>query len=251
MKLRIVSILGFILLLAALLMATIPAKQVLYRINFPPGLGLYEVSGTIWEGRAASALVHNQTLNNVTWDLSFWGLLTGQAQLDIKTNKRNPVALNGSIRLGLLSRQLDVYALEARLPAEVIFAQAQLPVPVIGAGTVDITINSGSFDLTQSIPSCVDLNAQGAWKNAGVLATNGMVDLGQFDAVVSCTNEQYRIAVEEPNGLGLSFIATGNHPQNLSVNGKFKLPDSLPRDMQRVGEFLGQPDATGYTSFTW
>lgn len=251
MKLRILSIFGFLAVFAVLLIATMPAKQVIYRINFPSDMGLYEVSGTIWEGRAASALVHNQILNNVTWDLSFWRLLTGQAHLTITTNKRNPVGLNGTVTLGLVSRQLEIYELAVRLPAEVIFAQIPLPVPVIGKGTVTIDIDSGSFDLTQPIPICLDLDAQGAWNNAGVLASNGMVNLDQFDATVKCTNEQYRVVVNEPNGLGLSFVATGNNPQNLSVNGKFKLPASLPEDMQRVGEFLGQPDATGYTNFTW
>lgn len=251
MKLRILPILGFIGLLITLLIVTVPAKQVIYRIDFPPDLGVYEVSGTIWKGTAASALVHNQTLNNVSWNLSFWPLLTGQVHLEITSNKRNSVAVNGSVNLGLISQQLIFDDVKIQLPAELIFTQAPLPVPVIGAGTVNIRINSGRFDLTQAMPTCLDLDAQGIWNNAGVLATNGMVDLGQFDAQMTCSNEQYRISVEEPNGLGLSFIATGNNPQNLSVNGQFKLPDSLPEDMQRVGQFLGQPDATGYSQFTW
>ncbi|HCF79689.1 MAG TPA: general secretion pathway protein GspN, partial [Glaciecola sp.] len=31
----------------------------------------------------------------------------------------------------------------------------------------------------------------------------------------------------------------------------FKLPPELPEEMQRVAEFLGQPDAQGYTPLKW
>ena len=47
MKLRILSIFGFLAVLAVLLIGTMPAKQVIYRINFPSDMGLYEVAHRI------------------------------------------------------------------------------------------------------------------------------------------------------------------------------------------------------------
>jgi general secretion pathway protein N len=251
MKSRIFIVLSALLLLIVLIIAKLPAKHVIYRINFPNGMGLYEVSGTIWQGSAASALVHRQTLNNVTWDISVWALLSATVSAEIHTNQRASTHLNGTVEYGLLSKTLDMQQLKATLPAEVIFAQAALPVPVIGAGKISITLIDARFDVSQSMPVCEQLAGAGSWQNAGVLVSTGMVDLGEFNAQLRCVDSLYNIEVKEPNKLGLSFIATGANPQQLRINGRFKLPPELPEEMQRVGEFLGQPDAQGYTPLKW
>lgn len=251
MKAKLLAVLGACLLLLVLIIAKLPAQQVVYRINFPNGMGLYEVSGSIWHGRAASAMVHGQTLNNVTWDISVWALLTGSVSAEVHTNKRSSTHLNGYVAFDIFANQLTLQDLTANLPAEVIFAQATLPVPIIGAGQIRINISDASFDVNQTMPVCLRLTGIGKWQNAGVLVTTGMVDLGEFTAALSCSDATYTVAVKEPNKLGLSFIATGSNPQQLRINGRFKLPPELPEDMQRVGEFLGQPDAQGYTPLKW
>lgn len=251
MKSRIFIVLSALLLLIVVIIAKLPAKQVVYRINFPNGMGLYEVSGTIWQGKAATALVHGQTLNNVTWDISVWALLTANVSAEIHTNQRASSHINGTLAYGLISNTLSMHNLKAVLPAEVIFAQAALPVPVIGAGSIGITLQDARFDVSQSIPVCEQLTGKGNWQNAGVLVSTGMVDLGEFTAQISCADSLYNMEVKEPNKLGLSFIATGANPQQLQVNGRFKLPPELPEEMQRVAAFLGQPDAQGYTPLKW
>jgi len=251
MKSRIFIVLSALLLLIILVIAKLPAKHVVYRVNFPTGIGLYEVSGTIWQGSAASALVHGQTLNNVTWDISIWALLTGTISAEVHTNQRTNTHVNGTVAYALFSKILSVHEINATLPAEVIFAQAALPVPVIGAGQIGIKLSDASFDVSQPVPICEHLNGSGSWQNAGVLVSTGMVDLGTFNAQLRCIDSVYNIEVKEPNKLGLSFIATGNNPQQLRINGRFKLPPELPEEMQRVAEFLGQPDAQGYTPLKW
>ncbi|HCF79372.1 MAG TPA: hypothetical protein DER52_06800, partial [Glaciecola sp.] len=224
MKSRIFIVLSALLLLIILVIAKLPAKHVVYSVNFPTGIGLYEVSGTIWQGSAASALVHGQTLNNVTWDISVWALLTGTISAEVHTNQRTNTQVNGTVAYALFSKILSVHEINATLPAEVIFAQAALPVPVIGAGQIGIKLSDASFDVSQPVPICEHLNGSGSWQNAGVLVSTGMVDLGTFNAQLRCIDSVYNIEVKEPNKLGLSFIATGNNPQQLRINGRFKLP---------------------------
>lgn len=251
MKSRIFIVLSALLLLIVLIIAKLPAKHVVYRIHFPAGMGVYEVSGTIWQGSAASALVHGQTLNNVTWDISIWSLLSATVNAQIHTDQSASTHINGTVTFGLWSKILSMHQLQATLPAEVIFAQAALPVPVIGAGEITISLMDARFDVSQPMPVCEQLTGVGSWHNAGVLVSTGMVDLGEFNAQIDCVDALYNIVVKEPNKLGLSFIAKGPNPQQLRINGRFKLPPELPEEMQRVGEFLGQPDAQGYTPLKW
>lgn len=251
MKSRLLYSLATLLLLTVILIATLPAKHVIYRINFPHNMGLYDVSGTIWQGQAVRAVIQGQVLNQFNWDISAWHLLTATISADVSSSNRAATHINGTFNYHLLSQTLDLNNMRIALPAEVLFAHAALPVPIIGAGSIVIDVPTGSFDIAQPMPVCESLTGKGFWRQAGVLVSTGMVDLGEFTAGINCQNQQYNLTINEPNALGLSALAQGSTPQNLSISGQFKLPTSLPQDMQRVGQFLGQPGADGYTSFTW
>lgn len=234
------------------IIVTVPAKHVLYRLDLP--LNLTNVNGTIWNGKASTLQLQQYTINNVAWRINAWSLLTGQLTVSLNAGiarDRSSIYAKGNAGVNLFNQHLIADKLTLRFPAEKLLENVNLPVKVLAKGVVETTLDSAELKFTQTSVGCAVLNGAGQWRQAAVLTPSGEVDLGLFEGVLGCNESQLTLTVAEPNGLGLSFIAQGQNPQNLTVNGKFKLPPELPNEMQQVARFFGEPDNTGYVAFNW
>lgn len=251
MKKTLLYILLSVVVLSGFIVATVPAKHILYRVNLPPTIQLYDVTGTLWSGQAGLVTAQGQPLENVRWDLSAISLLFGTAEIDILVgNQRisDAIYVDGQIQYGLWSQATEIRNTVVKIPAETMLASANLPIPVLAKGHFNINLSSAQFVGAPKF-TCANLDASGKWQNAGVLGQSGLIELGEFLADVDCDNNRYTLRVTEPNELGLSFTASGTNIAQLSVTGKFKLPTDAPQDLVQVAQFFGPANSSGYTSF--
>lgn len=240
-----------IFVFCGLLVATLPAKHIIYRINMPPKVALYDVTGTLWSGQAGLVTIQDQVLENVRWDLSALNLLLGSAEIDILAGKQrstDAIYIKGKVYYDLFAQTTEIANTVVKIPAETMLASANLPIPVLAKGQFNINVSTAVFGAAPRF-ACTNLQASGKWQNAGVLGQSGLIELGEFLAAVDCVDNRYTLRVTEPNELGLSFTASGTNLAQLSVTGKFKLPVDASQDLIQVAQFFGQANSSGYTSF--
>lgn len=233
-----------LLLYLALLIAKLPAIQVLGRMPLE-GINLQGVQGTIWQGTAHSLGVQGWRVNQLTWQLEFWPLLLGDIAVTLDAGnprEADEIAVNGPIRLKMTDpSQIHVHDLQLFMPAKQLLAQLPLPVPVTASGRLRVDIKQ--LDYQQS---CQQLSATGHWLNASVDLPSGSTDLGRFDAQGECQNGNLQLTISEPNAFGLNATATLSQQGNFAIEGRFKPAPNLPDEIKQGAQFFGQPDAQGY-----
>ena len=243
-------LLAGIFLYLCLLVAYLPASQVVSRIDLPGNIKVGNVQGTLWQGEVDRVVVNNIPINQLSWDVSPWALLTGQLSVELDAgNMRDAasIAFNGPLSMSLF----DFQALSAEefllyLPVDRVLSEVQLPLPVNAGGRFRVNIETLSY----SAQGCAQMMAYGDWLNARVAGTQGPIELGTFSAQILCQNEQIVINVEEPNAFGLSMQASARQDfSELKVKGQFKPDPSLPQEVHEAALFFGRPDANGYTQF--
>ena len=231
------------------LLAYLPANQVLGRMALPQNVSVSGVSGTIWNGSAKEVIVSGLPIKRLEWSLNPVALILGSASADVKAGNvrnKNDIAFSGPISINLFDQQqIKAEDFTLYVPASYAVANVALPFPVEVGGRFKVQLSE--LALT---PICDALEGNGDWLNAQVSGTQGMIDLGNYEATLSCVGEQIGITVKEPNLLGLSMTATIN-PQsnNVGVNGQFKVAPSLPEEVQIASQIFGQPNSQGYTEF--
>ncbi len=245
LSLIIVSIVFFIFFLVAYL----PAKQVIGRVDMPPNVSIEGVSGTIWDGRAHQVVAQGMPVKDVRWELSVWSLLVGRVHADIVAgNMRDPeaIAFKGPLNINLFNLQhVSAEDVSLYFPVDRVLAEVQLPLPVNAGGRFRVVVDELRF-----APHCEQLQASGDWLNATVSGTQGPIDFGEYTAKLTCEGKGVSVKVDEPNKLGLSLHAILNDNFELvRVEGQFKPDPSLPDEVSQAARLFGQPEADGYTRF--
>ncbi|GAB2687939.1 type II secretion system protein N [Aliiglaciecola sp. 3_MG-2023] len=241
------SLLG-ILAYLVLLIIKLPASQVIYRVNQSNDLSIEGVRGTIWNASASRISANNLTIEDVSWQVSFWDLLVGQLTLDIDggdIRANDKVSIKGLVSLDLFdpnhvqSSNLAVY-----LPADMAIAQVPLPIPVNAGGRFKVAITNLDY-----AGKCVDLSGNGQWLNArleGLVGLNEPLSLGNFTADLSCIEDDILVKITPPNVFNLT--ADARIPKNFKVklNGQFKPENTLPKQVRDAAQFFGRPDKQGF-----
>lgn len=249
MKSRILWVVGGVLAFLVFLIAYMPAKQVIHRITLPAGMSVSGVSGTIWEGQAQQAIINNMPVNSVSWEVHPLALLMGRVSADVEggnLREADSVSFKGDVSVSLFSlSHVSSDAFLLFLPTDRVLAEVALPLPVNAGGRFRVRIEAFDFG-----PKCVALQGFGEWLNATVEGTRGPIDFGNYTAVLRCEGDNIGVKVDEPNLLGLSLDAVLD-PQStdVTVEGQFKIDDSLPDEVRQASQLFGQPDADGYTRF--
>lgn len=227
------------------LVYTLPAAHVMGRIDLGSEINLSEVSGTIWQGNASAISVNGLVVDDVDWQLSFLPLLLGKAALDIDAgNSREPddISFKGPVKVNLLDlNQISTGQINLFLPSALVISQMPLPLPVNAGGRFRVQIEELEFN-----QGCQTLTGSGQWLKAELLGMGDPLELGNFDADLSCIEGDTRIQVKEPNLFGLS--ADARVPANLAfaVTGRFKPDPSLPKQVHDAAMFFDGPDSDGY-----
>lgn len=238
------SLLG-LLVYGVFLIAKLPASHVIHRINNSKDVFVSDVQGTIWNGSASMIVVNNIAVENVSWTTSFWALLAGNATVDIKGGNlraSDKVSLQGPITINLFDQtHIQASDFTAYVPANMVIAQVSLPITVDAGGRFKILINELDMHNT-----CIALDAKGQWLNAGIEGLGQPLSLGNFDATLSCIEDDILVKILPPNIFNLT--ADARVPMNLkaSINGRFKPDESLPSQVKDTAKFFGRPDAQGF-----
>lgn len=226
------------------LVVKLPATQVLAKLPLPPELRLEGVSGTIWSGQAQTVTYQGVPIDNVQWSLSFLPLLLGEVSADVKggnLRKIDQVSINGHINAS--ETQIQAESLNVYIPADLIMLMLPLPIPIQAEGRFKVVLAELDYDL---ITGCQTVDGKGQWLNAKVAGVNKLIDLGSFDATLSCENNQTLVKVKEPNSFGLTAQVNIPADMTFKVNGRFKPSDNLPKEVHQAALFFGNKSSDGY-----
>lgn len=250
MKSSIKWIVAGILAYLFFLIFRLPANQLVGRLTLPDTISVSGISGTIWSGSAEFISINGMAVSNLKWETGALPLLLGNLSLDIKAgNSRasDEISFSGPVSMSLLSNQhFSASDFRMFLPSGLVISQLPLPIPVNAGGRFRIDIDE--LDYQQQ---CTSLTGTGQWLNANVVGLGDAIQLGNFNADLSCIDGDTLIKVKEPNMFGLSADARVPANMNISVTGRFKPDPSLPKQVHDAALFFGQAGADGYYPITF
>lgn len=230
------------------LIAKLPASLVVGMVNLPQNIAVGGVQGSIWNGSATTVVANNIAVENVKWEISFLRLFTGRIALDLKAGNARiggKVSFTGPVSISLFD-QTDIQASDFTLylPANMVIAQVPLPVPVNANGRFKVQIEELDYP-----GQCAELIGKGQWLNAGLDGLAQPLMLGNFDADLSCVENDTLVAIKEPNSFGLTANAIITSSFGISVKGQFKPSEQIPTQVKNViRDFYPPANAQGYYS---
>lgn len=228
-----------------LLVAYLPAAQVIALVTLPKHVKVQGVSGTLWQGKAQVIQYQGINLEQVKWQTAFLPLLWAETHVHLEAgNSRESQSLSVDTQLQLSlvdTKAFEAYQLQAYVPANILASRLPLPMPVQAGGRVKVDIQELVY-----AQGCQQLDGQVNWLNAQVNLPQQAVDLGQFKADVKCQNQGLLLTIQEPNKLGLDITATLSPQGPFSAQGRFKLDDDLPAAFHQGAAIFGRPDNQGY-----
>jgi general secretion pathway protein N len=226
------------------LIVKLPAVQVLPRTELYSNISTVGVSGTLWNGHASRLQVNGIAVNDVNWSLSFFPLLLGQINLDIKAGKIRDVeqiSINGNVQLSFSGLEIQAEDLLAYIPTDLVISLLPLPIPIQADGRFKVQLDEIAYEA-----GCQTFKGSGQWLNASYTGTTGVIDLGSFNADLSCDNGSIVADVKQPNRFGLTAKTTIPANMRFKVEGRFKPEANLPKEVHQAAQFFGKADPEGY-----
>ncbi|MGX9461406.1 type II secretion system protein N [Shewanella sp. A14] len=224
------------------LLIYLPANWLVSIAPLPNNVAISGAEGTLWQGKAALITVNQRQVEQVSWQLSPWGLLTGKANIDINVgNRATPVNGKGSISWSLSG--VSAKNIRIDLPDSFLLEGARLPFNTHIDGDVSLMLEV----LKQGQPWCEQLNGKLFLNNTNVKNQYGVYPLGNIALGLSCLDGQLQIATDETqNALGLTGTAILGESNLVKVSAKIKPTDDQPKDLRESLSFLGRQDSQGY-----
>lgn len=212
--------------------------------NTQNSLMFENVEGTLFTGMAKSVSYEGLRLNNVNWETSPFSLLLLTANLDItggEIRKTEQIYLDGNIRMSLLNPQ-KFTASKARIimPAKPLLAQVELPVTVVASGRFRMDIESMDYN-----NGCEQLSGKGSWIQAAMNINGKSLDLGGFNAVLSCETPALAMQISPDNGIELDAKIVFDPNGRYSAKGQFMIPDNFPNEVKQGAVFFGEAIGQG------
>lgn len=246
MRFRQYLVLGVLVYLLVVL-AHLPAASVLPRVLVgAPGVEFGGLSGSIWDGQAASLRVRGAELPALSWRLGFWSLLRGRAVLDFELGTAGaPLSAQGRLALGL-GRRMELTGVDLRLPAGRVGPHLQLPGFELGG--------EFSLHLDRLVTDQLKLEALAGvltWQQAEIKSPYGQARLGSQAVHLAGTPEGGIQGVlselEGPMDLRGEFHwqPAGAYLSEGSVR------EQLPPELARFFQFVGRPDGQGRIRFRY
>jgi len=224
------------------LVVKLPAIHVLSKIPLAQGVNVSGISGSIWHGHAQKAQINGLPINDLNWSLAFFPLLFGEISVDIKAgNIRNveQISVNGYV--SIKGQHLEAENLLAYIPTDLVISLLPLPIPVQADGRFKIQLDEVDYEA-----GCKKFAGKGQWLNANFTGTTGVIDLGNFNADLSCENASVVVDVKQPNRFGLTAKTVIPADLNFKIEGRFKPEANLPKEVHQAAQFFGKPDSDGY-----
>ena len=229
----------FLLCYLFFLLATLPAAQLLPRLPLPAGMQLYNISGTLWQGRIGQLSWQKRTVQNVHWEVLFSRLWL--AMPTVRLSLQDPETAIASATVGWRGKwQIDDLMLQA--PVGRLQQQLPYPLPAEASGTLHLDIRQLSISEQQ----CLTLEGQAEWRQAALQTPAGELLLNTPQAELSCKNNDLEITVRQD-----SAALRSQSQLQLSLQGQYRLqaalyPGSeLPPGLRAALDWLGTPDNSG------
>lgn len=229
-----------------LLVVFAPARA-LYWLPLPAHVQLEQLSGSLWNGRAAVVKVDRQWFYDVQWQLQPLQLATGNAVVSLHVPARsNAVTLQGEIGYG--AGGLQVSELQANGALQELLNMVNVKMPLATRGNWSVAVNAYQWDTRQGL--CQALDGQGEGRDIQVLVNGNWQSLGNFPVSLSCTDHNaVGLTMNGSNSLGLNFEAA-LFADRFNVNGTVKPNTRTPEALTQMLQYLGQPDAQGRYRFS-
>ncbi|KFZ36610.1 type II secretion system protein N [Shewanella mangrovi] len=231
-----------VLLYLVFLLVLLPARVVVALAPLPAGVTLAGVSGSVWHGSADSVVVDGLQFDQLQWQLSPWGLLTGRANVDFQLGNAS-TAVNGKGSLSLSSSAIKASGLKFDAPVAFLAGKKQLPFRTVASG--DISLFVQQFD--QGKPWCEQLSGKAFLNNIGIKNQFGQYPLGDIELSLQCIKGQIQLATDdEKNKLGIAGTLLLQDNMRYQLNGRMKLTEQQPADLQKALPLLGKADNNGF-----
>ncbi|MBB1390343.1 type II secretion system protein N [Shewanella sp. SG44-6] len=234
-------VIGVIIYLVFLLVY-LPANWLVSIAPLPNNVAISGAEGSLWQGQASLVTIDQRQIEQVSWQLSPWGLLVGKADIDFKIgNRATPVSGKGSISWSFSGLRANNIRFD--LPDSFLLAGARLPFKTQIDGDVSLMVEI----LEQGKPWCEQLSGKLFLNNTNVKNQYGVYPLGNISLGLSCLDGQLKIATDETqNVLGLTGSAILGESNLVKVSAKIKPTDAQPKDLREALSFLGRQDSQGY-----
>ncbi len=228
----------------AFLMITLPAsfltRYILPSIDPTGVVQLQSVHGSIWDGQANNTRIGQFNLGALNWDLSGWGLLLGNINLDVdfKSELANGF---GDLSLGM-GGSTSASDVEINFPAEMLQPLfSGFPISISGDLRGTITeLNYIQFEQLQA-------DGRVVWQGAALRAPQN-IELGDFLIDMSPHNQGTKIKITDENQgpikteLNIKLSGKGKY----TLNGWMQARDQSQQHITEALRFIGaRADSTG------
>lgn len=212
--------------------------------HLPKELEIGKVSGSVWQGRIMQLRFDGEQINNLSWDVSAWSLLTGQLSGNLKFGNirdTSDISGRGDFSYGLLDQSIALTDATLRLSVERAMKRLQLPLPINAKGRVIVDLD----EYNSGVPYCDTLTGEIASPNIDVQGLSGWFSIGPLSGQLSCKSGDIAVLVDPDNRLGLEADAVLKANLDFKVAGFIKPDLTLPKEVHDAVKLLFRADRDG------
>ncbi|TKB46685.1 type II secretion system protein N [Thalassotalea mangrovi] len=232
---------GFLLLYVLFVVVLAPANKLIALIELPQGIALHDVQGSVWSGRAKTMSTQNYEVDNVDWRLSPVSLLTGSPSADVEFGRSPKSGPTGNLTIANEQSHVGFSDGKIQIDAAQVLSLLTLPVDMQASGLVTVDINK----FTTGKQLCSEVDGQIRWQQAGIMAMNENIALGEFNGLLSCENNSLAITLDPNNDLGLELSIYIRERGRIAAQGYITPGEKFPAQARPILDFLGPKDAQG------
>ena len=234
------------------LIITAPAR-VLHWVPLANGIELQGISGSLWQGHAGQIILELPDgaeplkLRNVNWDLSGWRLFTGTAALHLDIPAADNLVSGDML---LYASTSGVQLRDAKLSGNIgrTIKAFNIPSPLTVDG--DWQANIEQLQLASGKNLCQALDADVEGEQIQLQINREWQQLGDYPAVLSCTDGAVNVMMDGNNSMGLQLNALINR-QQIRLEGSMKPTADVPAQITELLVYVGKPDASGRYAFAF
>ncbi|MFY2510020.1 type II secretion system protein N [Vibrio pectenicida] len=227
----------------------VPAQVVLNYLPLPSQLGLSGVSGSLWDGRAASVKWQENNFGAINWQLAPLKFLTGKVEAQVRFGRGSDMQITGRGTVGMSTSGPYAYNLIVSLPvAKVLEAAPPLPIPVELTGQVELSIKSMIYDA----PYCQSGTGSLVWNMDKIITPLDELTLGPVVANFACQNSEITLNAEQRSQHVSSAADVVLSPnRTYQASAWFKPEGNFPQAFSEQLRWLPEPDGQGRYQFTY
>jgi len=242
----------FLMTYVGFLVATLPANLVVNSITLPKNVNLQGVSGTIWQAKIQQFSSAQINVHKIQAELSFWSLFTLKPSVTLQFGDPLLPGPEGKATISGNAEQVSLTDVDILVTANSIAQQLTLAVPATAQGDVHLVLTQLSMtNLAVNNVVCQQATGNIYWSNAGVIALDNHVKLGEFSADIRCIKNELAVVLSPKNNLGLTATAYVKKTARVTGSGYLKPGAKFPHQLKSVLPFIGRADKAGRYPLTF